>query len=59
MNSRERVLARINGRPVDRIPNLNILMSATPAGILELLKRCHIETGRKGEAMHKTAPCAV
>ncbi|MDR1455285.1 MAG: uroporphyrinogen decarboxylase family protein [Tannerella sp.] len=26
MNSRERVLARINNRPADRIPNLNILM---------------------------------
>jgi uroporphyrinogen decarboxylase len=26
MNSKERVLARINNQPVDRIPNLNILM---------------------------------
>ncbi|MDR0814189.1 MAG: uroporphyrinogen decarboxylase family protein [Bacteroidales bacterium] len=26
MNSKERVLARINSQPVDRIPNLNILM---------------------------------
>jgi len=26
MNSKERVYARINNRPVDRIPNLNILM---------------------------------
>lgn len=26
MNSKERVRARLEGRPVDRIPNLNILM---------------------------------
>ena len=29
MNSKERVIARINNRPVDRIPNLNILMFFT------------------------------
>jgi len=43
MNSQERVMAVLNGRPVDRVPNFDIFMTFGPHFIGETLSHYYLD----------------